>query len=134
MKTDIRHKQDIETLVQYFYEQVRADAQLAPFFDHVNWDAHLPVMYDFWENTLFYTGSYGGNPMKIHDRLHQMKELSAADFDQWLHLFTASVDLLFQGERATLAKQRATSIATVMRIKILHTNPIPATPKKNDPQ
>ena len=119
MKTDIRNKADIKILVNEFYEKVKADAQLAPFFDHVNWAVHLPVMYDFWENSLFYTGSYGGNPMKIHQRLHHMKELTAADFDRWLLLFTETVEALFAGEKATLAQQRALSIATVMRLKII---------------
>jgi hemoglobin len=35
-----------------------------------------------------------------------------------MHLFTATVDELFEGEKAELAKQRAISISTVMRIKI----------------
>jgi hemoglobin len=35
-------------------------------------------------------------------------------------LFTKTVDQLFEGEHADLAKQRAVSIATVMQLKILH--------------
>jgi hemoglobin len=39
-------------------------------------------------------------------------------FDTWLRYFKATVDELFEGERAFLAKERATSIATVMQIKM----------------
>jgi len=39
-------------------------------------------------------------------------------FQKWLLLFTETVDQLFEGEKAELAKQRATSIATVMQIKM----------------
>ena len=39
---------------------------------------------------------------------------------RWLQLFTSTVDELFEGEKAELAKQRAMSIATVMQLKLLH--------------
>jgi hemoglobin len=45
--------------------------------------------------------------------------LTAAYFQQWTHLFTSTVDEMFTGEKAALAKQRAISISTVMQIKIL---------------
>ena len=75
-------------------------------------------MFDFWENTLFYTGSYSGNPMKLHQKLHQMFTLTAKHFSQWVQLFTTTVDELFEGEKAELAKQRAISISAVMQTKI----------------
>jgi hemoglobin len=86
----------------------------------VNWEKHLPLMYSFWENTLFYTGTYSGNPMIIHQRIHQIAHLTVQHFDRWVTLFTAMVDDLYEGEKADLAKQRALSIATVMKIKILN--------------
>ena len=46
--------------------------------------------------------------------------MSKAHFDHWLMLFTTTVDDLFEGEKAEQTKQRATSIATVMQIKIIH--------------
>jgi len=39
-------------------------------------------------------------------------------FQRWIHLFTETVDELFEGNTSELAKQRATSIATVMQIKM----------------
>jgi len=85
----------------------------------VNWEKHLPVMFDFWENTLFFTGTYSGNPMKSHQRLHQLYTLNEKHFAQWVQLFIATVNELFEGAKAELAKQRAISISTVMRIKII---------------
>lgn len=122
MKKDIENSSDIEILVKTFYEKVKADALIGPVFNDiakVNWEKHLPVMFDFWENTLFYTGCYTGNPMKSHQQLHEIFPLTKELFQQWLFLFNSAVDELFEGEKALLAKQKAKSISTIMQIKIL---------------
>ena len=122
MKKDIENKQDIEKLVNSFYDKVKQDALIGFIFTdivRVDWERHLPVMYDFWENSLFYTGNYTGNPMEIHRHLQKLIPLTAEHFTQWTHLFTSTVDELFTGEKATLAKQRAISIAAVMQFKII---------------
>ena len=122
MKKDIENRNDIVLLVNSFYDKVKTDPVIGFIFTEivrVNWERHLPVMYGFWENTLFYTGTYIGNPMETHRRLNKLIPLSAEYFQQWTHLFISTVDELFTGEKAELAKQRATSISTVMQIKIL---------------
>ncbi len=122
MKKDIETVEDIKILVDHFYKQVIEDPVIGYIFTtsiKVNWEKHLPVMYSFWENTLFYTGSYAGNPMMIHQRIHQIVSLNSNHFDRWTTLFCSTVDNLFEGERAEVAKQRAISIAKVMKIKIL---------------
>jgi hemoglobin len=134
MKSDIENRQDIELLINSFYDKVKEDTTIGYIFNDiakVNWQKHLPVMYDFWENTLLYSGGYMGNPMEIHKRLHQLTPLTTEHFQQWVHLFTSTVDELFAGEKALLAKQRAISISTVMQIKILNQpgNIPPASPK-----
>jgi hemoglobin len=118
MKRDIETTADIEMLVNEFYEKVKADATIGPFFQHVNWQEHLPVMYQFWQNAIFYSGGYNGNPLKTHQGLHKAFPLSKEHFEVWINLFTGTVDELYEGEKAALAKQRAISIATVMQIKI----------------
>ena len=123
MKKDIESRADIEILVRSFYDKVIPDPLLGHIFTEVakvNWEIHLPVMFDFLENTLFYTGTYGGNPMKAHQKLHHMFNLNPEHFSRWVFLFTSTVDELFEGERAQLAKQRAISISTVMQIKIFN--------------
>ncbi len=119
MKTDILGRCELETLVNSFYEKAKADTLLGPLFAHVNWERHLPIMYAFWENTLFFDGGYTGNPIKSHQALHQRNPLNPVHFQRWQELFIATVDELFSGEKAELAKQRAFSISTVMQIKIL---------------
>lgn len=124
MKNDIANKADIELLVGAFYNKVKTDDVIGFIFNDivkVNWEKHLPVMVNFWENALFYTGTYAGNPMQYHQHLHlSTMPLTLAHFERWNKLFVQQVDELFEGERATLIKQRAISISTVMQIKILH--------------
>jgi hemoglobin len=123
MKGDIESKKDIEVLVNTFYEKVKADPLIGYIFNDVrkvNWDKHLPVMYDFWDNAIFYSGGYTGNPLKTHEQLHAFCHLDTKHFDRWTELFTSTVDELFEGDKAGLAKQRARSIAAVMQIKIFN--------------
>jgi len=117
MKTDILGRKELEFLIDKFYDKVKTDPVIGYMFAHVNWEKHLPVMYSFWENALFYTGDYTGNPLKIHQALHKRSPLSAPLFKRWESLFITTVDEYFKGEKADLAKQRALSISTVMQIK-----------------
>jgi hemoglobin len=121
MKTDIENRADIETLVNTFYEKVKTDDILGPIFNvliPVNWNTHLPVMYQFWENAIFQTGGYTGNPMTLHEHIHKKINLAIEQFDRWMQLFNYTTDELFEGKNANLAKQRAAGIAAVMKHKI----------------
>lgn len=123
MKKDIVTRNDIELLVNEFYNKVKQDKEIGFIFldvAHVNWEKHLPVMYDFFENMLFYTGSYTGNPMELHKHVNRLFPLTTAHFNQWNYLFSTTVDELFEGTTATLVKQRAKGISIVMQMKILN--------------
>ena len=123
MKNDIESKKEIELLVDTFYIKVKADELIGYIFTDiakVNWEKHLPVMYSFFENMLFYTGTYTGNPMELHKHINRLYPLTAEHFVRWNLLFTTTVDELFTGDKAELAKQRAKSISAVMQIKILN--------------
>lgn len=122
LRKDIASRSDIELLVNAFYDKVLADEQLAHIFQDVasvNWASHLPVMYDFFENIILFTGGYEGNPMNLHKHLHHVKPLNAGHFEQWDRLFICTVDELFKGPKAILAKKRAISISSIIRDKIL---------------
>ena len=120
-KRDIENRQDIELLVNKFYKKVLSDKLIGYIFTEVaniNLPEHMPKMYDFWETTLFHNVLYKGNPMTVHLELNKLEALLKPHFDQWLLLFNETVDELFDGEKAHLAKTRALSIATMMQIKI----------------
>jgi hemoglobin len=122
MKQDIESKAAIPLLINTFYSKVRKSEAIGYIFNdvaRVDWESHLPIMYDFWESIIFHTGPYARNPMAVHKALHQRHPLNKAHFKEWLKLFKETVDELFEGENAERAKQRAESIATVMQLKIL---------------
>ncbi len=117
-RPDIADRPDVVRLVDAFYEVVRADDILGPIFDgvaRVDWNRHLPRMYDFWESLLFGAAGFKGNPLTVHRELARQATLTTAEFDRWLQLFHGSVDALFAGPRAEDAKSRASRIAEVMQ-------------------
>ncbi len=121
MKKDIENRKDIELLVNSFYDRIKTDEVIGFIFNDVakvNWEKHLAVMYDFWENILFYTGNYSGNPMNLHTHLHHIRPLNEKHFEHWNTLFTDNVDQYFKGNNAKLIKQKAISISTVMQEKL----------------
>lgn len=122
MKNDIENRTDIELLVNTFYEKIIADEQLGYIFEdlaNVNWPTHLSMMYNFWENIILFTGNYKGNPMDLLKRLHHITPLKEAHFNQWNHLFICTVDELFEGKKANLARQRAISISGIIKERII---------------
>lgn len=122
MKRDIQDRNDVANLVNRFYEKVRNNETIGYIFNDVakvNWEHHLPIMYDFWDNVLFQTGSYARNAIGVHKQLNELTPLHREHFQEWLRLWKENVDELFEGPNAELAKQRATSIATIMQISIL---------------
>jgi hemoglobin len=123
MKTEIATKKDIQLLVDTFYDKVKIDATIGFFFTEViqvNWEKHLPKMYEFWENIAFSTGNYKGNPIELHKAIHIQHLMTPNHFDHWLSIFLTTIDELFVGNKAAYLKERATSIATFMKIKIVY--------------
>lgn len=122
MKSDIKNRDDIIKLVDSFYNKIKTDKKIGYFFNevaHVNWEMHLPTMYDFWENILFSTGNFSGNPMEKHKQLHQKSPMTQSHFSHWIKVFHETVDDLFQGAKAEEIKLRAVNIATAMMHKTL---------------
>lgn len=114
---DLDSRDAIVELVDAFYARVRADDLLGPIFDdvaRVDWAAHLPRMYAFWDSVLFGAPGFKGNPLAVHLQLGRRVRLTAREFERWLELFNDSVDALFAGPGAESAKARAARIATVM--------------------
>ena len=114
MKSDITNRENIQLLVDRFYEKVQADELLGPVFSHVDWPHHLPVMYNFWSSMLLGDQSYQGNPLQKHLAL----AIEPKHFDQWLKLFHKTVNENFAGDKAEEVKSRAQSIAGIFQVKM----------------
>jgi hemoglobin len=114
VKHDITQREDIEILVNSFYDKVKEDPLLAPVFSHLDWPHHLPIMYNFWSSMLFGDQTYRGNPLQKHLNL----AIDKTHFEQWLALFTQTVDEHFEGDKADEVKMRAESIAGIFQLKM----------------
>ncbi|WP_225976415.1 group III truncated hemoglobin [Mucilaginibacter ginsenosidivorax] len=98
IKHDIASLDDIKLLVDTFYNKVGEDVLLAPVFNQRlgdGWLPHLEKMYTFWQTLLLQEHTYNGAPFPPHARL----PIDEKHFNEWLNLFTATVDNLFTGER-----------------------------------
>ena len=114
--TDIQGEIDIQQMVDAFYSKVRADDILGVIFDdiaQVDWDEHLPIMYQFWSTILLHREGYRGKPIEAHVRLDADMRfdhgvgLSRVDFQRWLSLFYETINERFRGPRAEMAKRGA---------------------------
>lgn len=120
---DIENREDLWVLMETFYQKALTDEKIGYFFTEVaplHMETHMPLIVDFWETVVFGTAKYKGNVMAVHQIIHGKAAFKKAHFDQWVELFHTTVDKLYQGNNAELVKQRASSIATVMQIKLLH--------------
>lgn len=123
MKPDILTHNDIQQLVDSFYDTLKNDDLLGPIFTASigdRWDQHLPRMYTFWENVLFHSGGYQGNPMAVHQHLHQQFPLTPAHFERWMKAWENNVKHQFEGPNADNIIVRARSIGQIMAQKMEH--------------
>jgi len=122
MKTDIRTREDIHLLITQFYNRLLEDKNINHFFEDIiksnSLTHHLEIIVDFWEDILLNTVKYNRNAMKPHLDLNVKKQFSAKHFDIWLQHFNTTIATNFKGDKTELAKTRALSIATVMKIKM----------------
>lgn len=89
------NRESIATLVHTFYDDVRADAVLAPVFNAAigdHWETHLGRMVDFWCTTMLKTQPFHGNVFGKHMALTGVEP---DHFRRWLMLFEASAARLF---------------------------------------
>lgn len=116
-RADITSRDDIIALLRAFYGRAYSDELIGFIFTEVtrmDLDLHLPVMADFWETVLFRAGLYKRNALQAHVNIHMMSPLSGEQFGRWLDLWCDTVDSLFVGDSAELAKQQASRVAWSM--------------------
>ena len=86
-------------------------------------EAHVPRITSFWETILLGARSYGGGAFRPHAELHMKVRLREGHFTQWLNLWSSTVDELFAGERAELAKAHAHRVAQAFLHRLQHLPP-----------
>lgn len=121
-KPDIKNRQDIRLLVNRFYEKIRKDLILGPIFNTIieDWEAHLALLTDFWESQLLTKRTYLGNPIAVHQEVDDKMNhtITSEHFGLWLNIWFSTIDELFEGETAWVAKNRAQKMSTMLFLKI----------------
>lgn len=110
---DIQGADDIVALLRDFYGRCFKDDLLGPVFvdvAHLDLEAHLPIMTDFWMTVLFRTATYKRNLLKVHTDLHERVPLTPELLDRWLALWTQTSRELFAGEVTEMAITQAQRI------------------------
>lgn len=119
---DIQNRDDVALLVNTFYTKIRANDELGPIFNNAisDWDSHLIHLTNFWESQLFRKNVFSGNPLKKHVEVDENNnnQLTNDLFGLWLQFWLGTLDELFEGELADLAKDRARNIASFMFMEI----------------
>jgi hemoglobin len=111
---DIEDRADCERLVRAFYGRALVDPIIGWIFVDIaklDVEAHVPQIASFWETILLGSRSYAGGAFAPHAALNARVRLRAGHFERWLVLWRATVDELFAGERAELAKAHALRVA-----------------------
>ena len=120
MTKEIENREDVFALVDTFYKKIRKDSLLGPIFHaHItDWPEHLEHLTDFWETNLFFIRKFKGNPMLKHQLVDAQSgnTINEQHFGIWLNLWFQTIDELFIGERADIAKNRARSMATFFHV------------------
>lgn len=113
MKNDLNSKAEITTLVNRFYSTALKDPLIGPPLSHINFEKHMPVMAQFWCFILLDEPGYTSNVTEKHLSMPLKKEM----FDRWVSIFKEVVDSGWTGEKAEMAKQRATVMGWTMSAK-----------------
>ncbi len=118
---DIATRADCEVLVRAFYSRALQDPVIGFLFTDVarlDLEAHIPRITSFWATVLLGSRSYGGGAFRPHLDLHLKAPLRRGHFNRWLDLWSATVDDLFSGERAELAKSHADRVASAFESRL----------------
>lgn len=111
---DIESRADCERLVRAFYGRALTDPIIGFIFTDVaklDLEAHVPQITSFWETVLLGGQSYRGGAFRPHAELHMKVRLREGHFTRWLQIWTLTVDELFAGPTAELAKSHAHRVA-----------------------
>jgi len=109
-------KENIRTMVNTFYVKILKDDIVGPFFiaklgddmSNEHWVPHLDLLVNFWASIALGETDYRGNPFQPHT---QLGELKRETFEQWLKLFSETLDEVYVPSLAAQFKERSTIIA-----------------------
>ena len=122
MKPDISSHKDIKLIITKFYDLLLVDKKMITFFEDIvaqnHLEEHIDIISDFWNDILFDTNTYSNNVMQKHLDKNTFVAFKKEHFTIWVSYLFETIDAYFEGENSHNMKSRATSIATVMQLKM----------------
>jgi hemoglobin len=115
--------EDIERLVDRFYDRVQVDPVLGPIFNPAvhDWAEHKRTLVSFWSSVALRSGTYRGNPMAAH-RPHPIRP---EHFDHWLGLWRETASDVMSPRHAALFGEYASRIGRSLRYGLGLDGPVP---------
>lgn len=106
----------LQTLVDAFYDRVRADAALGPIFNDAigDWPEHLEKLGAFWSSVMLTSGRYKGQPVPAH--IKHRDRINPALFNRWLAIWRATTDELMEPAAAAGLQEKAERIAQSLQL------------------
>lgn len=113
---DIEDSGDVERIVRDFCRQATMDDLLGPVFAAagIMRNAYIETLVESWSWQLFGVRGYAGNPVRAYQPVHARTPFTVAHYARWRDLFDDTIDSLFVGPVAELAKARARKVAAAM--------------------
>jgi hemoglobin len=109
---DVATRNDVGVLVHRFYRQAIPDRLLGPVFERfgVDWPSHLAKLVTYWEHVLLGRPGIATNTVGVHGGVQNIAPFGPAQIDRWVALWEQTIDELYVGPVAELAKQRARQV------------------------
>jgi hemoglobin len=129
---DVETVEDVEVLVRRFYQAVVPDPVLGPIFHDVgvDWGVHIPKLVQFWAGRLLGVPGFDGNVAGAHLAVFARCPFGDREMTRWLELWHETLDDLFVGPTAEVAKARAAgaaeAITALVRRRRRAGEPLPA--------
>ncbi|WP_258100222.1 group III truncated hemoglobin [Marinoscillum pacificum] len=122
MKARIESEFEIEMLIDTFYEKVLEHEELSYFFSEavMNWEFHKQMFIKYWSKQILFTDSYEGSPLHRHIEVdHRFgRSFTKYHFEEWARLWVETIDILFEGDKAELAKESGVNMAKNIHLKM----------------
>jgi hemoglobin len=114
---DVATRNDVGVLVYRFYRRAIPDPLLGPVFDRfgVDWPSHLPKLVSYWEHVLLDRPGTATNTVGVHAGVQNVAPFGSVHIDRWVELWEQTIDELYVGPVADLAKRRARQVGRALR-------------------
>jgi hemoglobin len=122
MDPTMNHEQlsehNLKSVVDVFYNRVRADPMLGPVFNGAisDWPDHLSKLQAFWSSVMLTTGRYKGRPLPAH--IKHANVINSASFTRWLEIWKVTTDEILPVTAASAMQEKAARIAESLSIGI----------------